>query len=75
LAFARVLESVGTEDWAAREDFAANAESAWTEAGKWMTLLQDVTPQERSRLEFKLAQLRAALDHTRRTENRVCAAS
>jgi len=75
LASVRVLDSGdGVDDWAWAERFVADAETAWSEATKWMTLLTDATPYERRRLEFKCAQLRAALDRVRAFEMRVRAA-
>jgi hypothetical protein len=74
LAFARVLDGGGADDWASTEHFVANAETALAEASKWMTALTDATPHERRRLEFKLAQLRAALDRVHASETRVRAA-
>ena len=74
LAFARMLEDDGVDDWEATEHFVANAEAALAEAGKWMTLLAEATPNERRRLEFKLAQLRAVLDRVRASATRVRAA-
>ena len=38
------------------------AEEAYDEASAWMTLLTEVAPLERRRLELKLSQLRATLD-------------
>ena len=74
LAFARVLEGDGRDDWASTEHFVVNAEKALAEAIQWMTLLQDPNPYERRRLEFKLSQLRAALDRAHTSAMRVQAA-
>ena len=74
LAFARVLEGDGRDDWASTEHFVVNAEKALAEAIQWMTLLQDPAPYERRRLEFKLSQLRAALDRAHTSAMRVQAA-
>jgi|HubBroStandDraft_5_1064220.scaffolds.fasta_scaffold1125924_1 hypothetical protein len=64
LAFARVLESDG-RDWSPTEYFATNAEKAFADASIWMALLNGATPLEQRRLEFKLAELRHALDRAR----------
>ena len=61
LAYARVMEGDST-DWASTEHFALNAEKAFSEASAWMGLLNGATHLERIRLEFKMVQLRAALD-------------
>jgi hypothetical protein len=74
LALARVSEGDGGNDWASTELFAVNAEKALAEASQWLTLLPDPTPQERRRLEFKVAQLRAALDRAHTSAMRVQAA-
>ena len=74
LAFARVVEGESREDWASTEHFVRNAEKAFNEASAWMTLLHGSTQLERRRLEFKLAQLRTALDRARTAEVRVQAA-
>ena len=73
LAFARVLDGEGA-DWASTEHFAANAERALAEATDWMALLNGATQLDRRRLEFKLTQLRAALDRAPLSQTRVQAA-
>ncbi len=50
------------------------AERAFLEASAWMALLRGTTKLERRSLEFKLAQLRAALERTRASRVRVQAA-
>ena len=52
LAFARMLEGDG-------------AEKALGDACAWMALLSGATQLEQRRLEFKIAQLRSALDEAR----------
>lgn len=74
LAFARVGEGEGRSNWASTEHFVVNAEQAFTEASMWMTMLKETTQLERRRLEFKLAQLRAALDRLHAPRVRVQAA-
>jgi len=74
LASARMLAGDGVDDWETAEHFVATAETALAEASKWMALVTDATPYERRRLEFKLAQLRAALDRVHASEMRVRAA-
>lgn len=69
LAFARLLDGEGA-DWASTEQFAADAENALVEATEWLTLLDGATRLERRRLEFKLEQLRAALDRARQSQTR-----
>jgi hypothetical protein len=73
LAFARVLAGEGRKNWASTQYFVANAEKALTEASAWMALLNEAE-LERRRLEFKLAQLRAALDRARASQMRAQAA-
>ena len=74
LAFARVLEGEGRTNWASMEHFVVNAEKAFAEASAWMGLLTGATQLERRRLEFKLAQLRSALESARGSRVRVQAA-
>jgi len=74
LAFARVLEGEGHSAWASTEHFAENAERALADASAWMALLNEATQMERLRLEFKLSQLRIALDRARMPKIRVQAA-
>lgn len=74
LAFARMMEGEDHSNWASRELFAVSAEKACADASAWMALLTEATPLERRRLEFKLAQLRKALDRTPAPEVRVQAA-
>ena len=64
LASARVTEGEDRRD----------AEQAFLEASAWMALLRGATKLERRRLEFKQAQLRAALERTRPSQVRVHAA-
>ena len=73
LAFARVMESDGA-DWSSTEHFATNAEKALADATAWMSLLTGATAMERRRLEFKIAQLRDALDRAHTVEVHVHAA-
>ncbi|MEI9971679.1 MAG: hypothetical protein WDO73_06260 [Ignavibacteriota bacterium] len=73
LAFARVMES-DNGDWASTEHFATNAEKALAEATSWMALLNGATPLEQRRLDFKLSQLREALERSHETEMRAHAA-
>jgi hypothetical protein len=74
LAFARVLECEGHSDWASTEHFAVNAERALADASAWLALLNGATQLERRRLEFKLSQLRFALERTHASQVRVQAA-
>jgi hypothetical protein len=74
LAFARVLEGGDRSDWASTEHFAENAERALADASAWMALLNGATQWERRRLEFKLSQLRAAVERARAPQMRVQAA-
>jgi hypothetical protein len=70
LAFARVAEEDGLS-WASIE--MVNAEQTFTEAKALMALLNSA-PLEQRRLEFKLAQLGAALDRVRESHLRAQAA-
>jgi hypothetical protein len=74
LAFARALEAESDSNWSSTEHFAVNAEKALADATAWMGLLSGATQLERRRLEFKLAQLRTALEGTRESNVRVQAA-
>ena len=63
LAFARLVHDDDAQrDWASTEYFHVYAERALAEASAWMPLLTEVAQMERRRLEFKLAQLRDALE-------------
>ena len=73
MAFVRMMESEGA-DWISNQDFATNAEQSLMRATAWMTLLDGVNSLDQRRLEFKLSQLRAALDRTRTSDLRVQAA-
>ena len=73
LAFARAMEAESA-DWESAEESAVQAERALTDATSWMTLLKDVTPLERRRLEAKTAELRDALDRAGESEIHVQAA-
>ena len=70
MAFVRVMECEGAE-WTLNEDFAANAEKALMTATSWITLLDGVNSLDQRRLEFKLSQLRDALDRARASDLRV----
>jgi hypothetical protein len=75
LAFARVLDGdEGRENWSSTEHFRVHAEQAYREASAWMPLLAAETQRERRRLEFKLAQLRGALDRVATLQSRAQAA-
>ena len=73
LAFARMLDGEGAT-WASTTHYAETAEAAFAEASAWMALLNEATQWERRRLEFKLAELRKALDRAHAPEFRVQAA-
>jgi len=73
LEFARAMEAESA-DWESAEDYAEQAERALSDATTWITLLKDVTPLERRRLESKMAQLRDALDRAGESELHVHAA-
>jgi hypothetical protein len=75
LTFARVLEGdEGRENWSSTEHFRVHAEQALTEASAWMQMLAGGTQLDRRRLEFKLAELRGALDRVAKLEVRTQAA-
>lgn len=73
MAFVRMAESEGA-DWISNQDFAVSAEKSLVNATSWMTLLEGVNSLDQRRLEYKLSQLREALNRTRSSDLRVHAA-
>ena len=61
MTFARVLEN-DRQDWASTEHFRANAELAYADACRWLSLLSGACSFEKRRLEIRLNELRATLD-------------
>jgi hypothetical protein len=63
LSFARLLlDDEARERWASMDEFAARAESSYSDVSKLLPLLRGITSAERRRLESRLVQLRQILD-------------
>jgi len=63
LAFARVLlDEEARRQWASLDEFAAKAETAYSEVAHLLPVLRGISAVERRRLESRLAQLRDVLD-------------
>jgi hypothetical protein len=64
ISFARLLlDGEARERWASLDEFAAQAETAYTDAARLMPLLRDIPSGERRQLQARLGQLREILDN------------